>query len=271
MANIKHDRKFERYLIREEMSPHTVRAYCAAVDFYLDAYGPLTKDNLLLYKGYLMERYKPQTVNQRIMALNKYLKYLGKDMRLKVVKIPRKTFLENVISMSDYRFLKNKLRRDGRMQDHYIVWYLGATGARISELLRIKAEHVQTGYIDLYAKGGKLRRIYIPKHLQKSTLKWLGERGISSGYLFTNQHGERLTASGVEQILKKCADRYGLDPKVLYPHSFRHMFGKAFIEKDGNISLLADLMGHESLETTRIYLRQTESEQRAAIDRVVNW
>ena len=149
--------------------------------------------------------------------------------------------------------------------------YLCATGARVSELIRIKIEHVETGYFDLYSKGGKLRRLYIPKKLRNETLEWLKTQERTSGYLFLNRFGERITARGISQQLKNYAEKYGLDKKVVYPHSFRHRYAKNFLEKYNDIALLADLMGHESIETTRIYLRKTASEQQAIVDKVVTW
>ena len=95
--------------------------------------------------------------------------------------------------------------------------------------------------------------------------------GISSGYLFRNRFGERITARGVGYQLKLLAKGYGIDPKVVYPHSFRHRYAKNFLDKFNDISLLADLMGHESIETTRIYLRRTASEQQAIVDKVITW
>ena len=151
------------------------------------------------------------------------------------------------------------------------MWFLTATGARVSELVQIKAEHVQIGYLDIYSKGGKLRRLYIPKNLQTEALKWLDEKKISSGYLFLNRFGQRITTRGIAQQLKHFAEKYGLNRDVVYPHSFRHRFAKNFLDRFNDIALLADLMGHESIETTRIYLRRTASEQRAIIDKVVNW
>ena len=151
------------------------------------------------------------------------------------------------------------------------MWFLTATGARVSELVQIKAEHVQIGYLDIYSKGGKLRRLYIPKNLQTESLKWLGDKGISSGYLFLNRFGQRITTRGIAQQLKHFAEKYGLNRDVVYPHSFSHRFAKNFLDRFNDIALLADLMGHESIETTRIYLRRTASEQRAIIDKVVNW
>lgn len=130
---------------------------------------------------------------------------------------------------------------------------------------------MKIGYLDLYSKGGKVRRIYIPKILVNETLDWLSQRGILSGYLFLNRYGERITARGISQQLKFYASKYGLNPKVVYPHSFRHRFAKNFLEKFNDIALLADLMGHESIETTRIYLRRTSAEQQEIVDNVITW
>jgi site-specific recombinase XerD len=146
-----------------------------------------------------------------------------------------------------------------------------ATGSRVSELLQIKAEHVQIGHLDLYTKGGKMRRIYIPKTLQKEALQWLQKRQISTGYIFLNRFGERITTRGIAMQLKHFADKYGLKREVVYPHSFRHRYAKNFLDRFNDIALLADLMGHESIETTRIYLRRTASEQRQIVDKIVNW
>ena len=138
---------------------------------------------------------------------------------------------------------------------------------------QITAKRTQSwnGYFDLYSKGGKLRRLYIPKKLKTETEAWLAEKGMTSGYLFLNRFGDRITVRGISQQLKNYANKYGLNPKVVYPHSFRHRFAKNFLEKYNDISLLADLMGHESIETTRIYLRKTASEQQEIVDKVVTW
>lgn len=152
-----------------------------------------------------------------------------------------------------------------------MVRFLAATGARVSELIQIKAEHVQLGYLDMYSKGGKVRRLYIPIKLQKETLKWLELRQIRSGFVFLNRFGARITPRGISSQLKQLAFKYGINSKVVYPHSFRHRFAKNFLAKYNDIALLADLMGHESIETTRIYLRKTSMEQRQIIDTVIDW
>lgn len=186
-------------------------------------------------------------------------------------KCSRKNFLENVISNEDYKFLKTRLKNEGYEEWYFVVWFMTATGARVSELLQIKAEHITAGHLDIYTKGGKIRRLYIPKILKTEAVVWLRSKGISSGYIFLNRFGERITTRGIAQQLKHFADKYGLKREVVYPHSFRHRFAKNFLDRFNDIALLADLMGHESIETTRIYLRRTATEQRAIVDKVVNW
>lgn len=148
---------FEQHLRKCNLSENTIHSYLWTVDFYHAHYDEISKENLMAYKGYLMEFFKPKTVNLRIQAMNKYLEFLHKDrLRLKAVMVQQKNFLENVISNADYNFLKKQLKKDGNMEWYFVVWYLAATGARVSELIQIKIEHVEVGYFDLYTKGGKL-------------------------------------------------------------------------------------------------------------------
>lgn len=264
--------QFKAYLAKNNLAENTITSYVWTVTYYLEHYKEVNKKNLLAYKGYLVENFKPQTVNLRLQAVNKFLEFSKQEkLRLKFVKAQQKNFLENVISDADYIFLKTKLKADGYDQWYFIVWFMAATGARVSELLQIKAEHVSVGYLDLYSKGGKMRRIYIPKKLCTEATKWLKERGLTTGYLFTNRTGNRLSTRGIAIQLKHFAVNYGINREVVYPHSFRHRFAKNFLEKFNDIALLADLMGHESIETTRIYLRRTASEQQKIVDKVVTW
>jgi site-specific recombinase XerD len=148
---------------------------------------------------------------------------------------------------------------------------MAATGARVSELIQLKSEHIQMGFLDLYSKGGKLRRIYIPQKLQQECLIWLKKQNRQHGFIFLNKYGERITTRGISSQLKVLAKKYKIDPKVVYPHSFRHRFAKSFLERFSDIAFLADLMGHESIETTRIYLRRTSTEQQAIVNKIIDW
>ena len=244
--------KFKDYLAKTNLAKNTVASYVWTVNYFLSHYGEVNKKNLLAYKGYLVENFKPQTVNLRLQGINKYLEFTKHDrLKVKFVKVQQKNFLENVISDADYKFLKAQLKADGYDDWYFVVWFMAATGARVSELLHIKVEHVKVGYLDLYSKGGKIRRLYIPKNLRNEA--------------------QRITTRGIAQQLKHFADKYGLNRDVVYPHSFRHRFAKNFLERFNDLALLADLMGHESIETTRIYLRRTANEQQKIVDKVVNW
>ncbi len=138
-------------------------------------------------------------------------------------------------------------------------------------MLKIKTEHVDVGYLDLYSKGGKIRRLYIPKRLKTEASEWLKRECVNTGYFFRNRYGGVISARGIAQQLKHFAIEYGIDPKVVYPHSFRHRFAKNFLDKYNDIAFLADLMGHKSTETTRIYLRKTATEQQQIVDKIVTW
>ena len=148
--------KFEEFLTQGNMAKNTISAYLYAVKEFGSRHKELNKRNLLVYKTYLIETYKPKTVNLRIQALNKYLVFVGKTkLRLKSVKVQQRSYLENVISNADYTFLKNKLKKEDNLEWYFVVRFLAATGARVSELVQIKIEHVQVGYYDIYTKGGK--------------------------------------------------------------------------------------------------------------------
>ena len=266
------EKEFEEYLRQSNMAENTIAAYIYAVHEFNSRHKELNKKNLLVYKTYLIETFKPKTVNLRIQAVNKYLDFRGKaKLRLKSVKVQQRSYLENVISNADYIFLKNKLKKEDNKEWYFVVRFLAATGARVSELVQIKVEHVKVGYFDIYAKGGKIRRLFIPRTLRDEATAWLIDEKRESGYLFLNRFGKRITTRGIAQQLKNYAEKYGLNTKVVYPHSFRHRFAKNFLEKFNDISLLADLMGHESIETTRIYLRRSSSEQQDIVDRIITW
>uniref|UniRef100_UPI0036F3C20F tyrosine-type recombinase/integrase n=1 Tax=Enterocloster asparagiformis TaxID=333367 RepID=UPI0036F3C20F len=269
---------FKEYLKKRGAAPNTISAYSASVRLYFSLYSDINIPNLQSYKEYLLEHFKANTVNIRIFGINQYIETLGDNSELKLesyklpsVKRQQKPFLDNVISKRDYERFKRCLKRDGNMFWYFVVRFLAATGARISELVKIKVEHIRIGCMDLYSKGGKLRRIYFPEKLCLEMLSWLAIEGRDSGFIFVNKKGVQITPRGISSQLKVLAVRYHIPPETVYPHSFRHRFAKNFLNKFNDISLLADLMGHESIETTRIYLTKSSLEQRKFIDKIVTW
>lgn len=263
---------FKDFLLHQNLSKNTIESYSIAVRQFNEQFDVITKQNLLAYKAVLVDKCKGKTVNLRIQGINKYLEFLGKsNLKLKFIKVQQKTYLENVISDADYEFLKNKLLKDSNLEWYFVVRFLGATGARVSELIQFKYEHLIRGYIDLYTKSGKIRRIFIPKKLRNKAIEYYQSISRIDGYLFLNKNNKQITTRGIAHQLKALAEKYHMNLNVVYPHSFRHRFAKNFLEKRRDIALLADLMGHESIETTRIYLRKTSEEQQEIVDQIVNW
>lgn len=263
---------FQDYLENRQLSDNTIKAYVRSAEQFLDLYKTVNGDNMKLYKCYLMEHYKPQTVNLRIRSINCFVESLRLGSgRMAMIHIQQKSFLENVISCADYEYLKRCLLRDGDRLYYFIIRIMATTGMRISELLQLQAVHVRKGYMDLYSKGCKARRIYIPSPVRQECLSWLDHIGLTSGPVFLNRRGEPLTAAAVRKRLKRFHVLYGLEPAVLHPHSFRHLFAKNFVEVCGDISMLSDILGHESIETTRIYLHRSPSEQKQLVNQIVNW
>lgn len=263
---------FEKYLQSTNLSENTIASYLFAVNQFKNQNDAVSKKNLRGYKVWLIENFKPKTVNLRLRAINCYLEFIQKsNWKISFVRVQQKAFLENVISEADYAYFKSSLKQDNELFWYFVIRFLAATGARVSELIQIKVEHVKIGHLDLYSKGGKLRRIYIPKKLQEEALAWFESKKQNSGFIFLNKYGERITTRGISGQLKKLAVKYGINPAVIYPHSFRHRFAKSFLERCNDIAFLADLMGHESIETTRIYLRKTSTEQRTIVDSIVDW
>ena len=264
---------FKAHLLDCGFSIHTVESYLyAARQLKVRIRNELSNEALLAHKDWLASRFAAKTVNLRITAINSYLDFVGYNgIRLKGLRVQQKPYLDNVISQSDYELLRDSLKRDDDLFWHFVVRFLAGTGARISELRQFTVESIHIGHLDLVSKGQKLRRIYTLSSLQREAAEWIQRLGKTTGYIFTSKGGAPMTARGLSLGLKRCAARYGINQDVVYPHSFRHRFAKNFIERNPDIAFLADLMGHESLETTRIYLRRTASEQRAAVDATIDW
>lgn len=272
---------FKEYLLQQGFSDNTLLSYLSAVYQFLQLYGQVTAENLISYRTFLLERFRPSTVNTRICAINRYLDYLEKTKprgncqqetaRLKVVKCQPKTFVDTVISRKDYNKLKKKLEAEENWFWYFLVRVMACTGVRVSELVQIKAEHIRDSYMDICSKGSKTRRIYFPRNLQQEMLAWLGQENHQSGLIFINKSGRSLTSREINRKLKVFARRYHIPGEVMTPHSFRHRFAQNFLAQYNDITLLADLLGHSSLKTTRIYLTKSSDEQWKAVDRIVTW
>lgn len=265
--------KFKCYLTEQGMSDNTIKSYMISVYTYYNIYGPkINNENLSKFQTYLQENYQPKSMNLRVISFNKFLKFAGySSSRLRMVKCQQRNFLDGIISYSDYLKFKGLLKQEKDKKWYYIVWTLAATGVRISELVRFRAEHIFDGQLDVKSKGNKVRRIYIPRSIQVPIIEWLTDESRLTGPLFITSRGNPISIRGISKGLERKAVCYGFNKHLVHPHAFRHLFAKKFLETKNDLSMLADLLGHESLDTTKIYLRMTSQEQRDIIDQIVEW
>lgn len=263
---------FSEYLINSGLSKNTINSYCYSVSNFTTKYPIWNKQNLLAHRDYLVTNLKPNTVNLRIHGINKYLDFIQKpDLKLSFIKIQQRSFLENIISDYEYLQLKNHLLTHKNKKWYFIIVLLGTSGVRISELLQISVIDITVGYMDLYSKCGKIRRVYFLDSLCRELLLWLNSERIYEGNIFLNKNRLPITARGISYQLKKFSAELHIRPDKIHPHSFRHYFAKKFLQKSNDLAMLADILGHSSIETTRIYLRKTSDEQHNIINQLVTW
>ena len=263
---------FKEHLMAIGLSKNTQTAYFRAVKNYKTKICILDAKHLSEYREYIIEKYKPRTVSQIICAINSYLAYIKSNIpKLRQVKISQINYLENVISEADYiRLLKN-LKADGYVLFYLIIKLMATTGMRVSEVRLVSYRDVSMGYSDIASKGNRIRRVWIPDTVREEILTYLDNAKRNSGYVFISSKGNVITDSGIRTQLKYFAGKYNIRPEVMHPHSFRHFFAKQFLKQCSDIAMLADILGHSNIETTRIYLRNTQEEQRNIINNIVNW
>lgn len=274
------------------VNDNSLYTYLQALEKYDMMFGNtnITAARLLKYKDFMETNYALKTASIRIGAINMYLKFIKSN--IEPLKLPHRqtTYLENVISFKEYTYLLERLAKDKEYRLYFIFRTLGCTGVRAQELVMIQFEHILDGHVDIRSKKKKVRRIYFPKAFREQVKKYVDDGFVDKFDFVCHPRNDKLAnsswwrqyyknrsnvksigAAHLNKLFKQVSAKYGVDPDVMYPHSFRHMFAKAFIAKHKDIALLADLLGHSNIETTRIYLRQTSEEQAALVDEVVTW
>ena len=266
---------FSKWLKTKGLSDNSIATYIEAIIDYRKQYQTISEKNVLQWKEGLAGRYKPSSMAARIKGMNAYLEFSGSDIHLTGIKLPRVHHLENVISMSDYHRLVRKMseKNDPLTRKWMLLWKtIAMTGMRISEVRQVRAEHVESGKAQVYAKGGIYRIILLPKRLCRELQSYLSDIGQTEGYIFGKSPDKPYATGTIEAKLHYYGRLYHIPAEVCHPHSLRHLFGKGFMSQKGaDITMLADLLGHASIETTRIYTRRSMDEQQEALDKIVTW
>lgn len=259
---------YRDFLAAENKEKSTISTYLRQARRFVETCGKFPENRKVVerYVEMLKRQYKPATVNLYAIAINSYLKWSGnEDMKIHTKKLKKMFVLDNVISDEDYRMMLDYARETGREKYYYIMKVLAGTGIRVGELRYITVENVRRGRGVVYNKG-KYREIFISPGLQNLLMEYCRKRNICRGTIFTGTKDSVLSRSAVWQMLMKIADRAGVDKAKAHPHSFRHFFAKTYINKCGDITALANILGHNSLETTRIYTMRTGEEIREQMD-----
>jgi len=261
--------EFKDYLMDKERSTNTIDSYIQSVSMFYKMFDEINKKNMIEFKRWQLENRKPKTAAIRCISMNVYCDFIGHpEYKVKGVRLHSKNSVENVISMDEYKYFLQCLKNEGNDKLYFIIKFLAGTGCRASELVRLEKKCLAAGEFSLWTKG-KVRKILIPKGLIRESKAYFNT--VDSRYLFPNRYGEQMTPRGVAAQIKKYGQRYGIRDEVLHPHAFRHLFAIQFLAKNKNIALLSDILGHESVNTTAIYLRLSAEEQKKQIDKTVNW
>lgn len=260
---------FRDYLMEQEKADNTIDSYTRTLSLFLREFPEVNKENMLAFKRSQLEKWKPKTVDNRIIAMNQFCKWLGHpEYCVKTIKIHQSSAIENVITIEEYHKLLEGLKEDKNEKGYWTIKYLAKTGARVSEFIRLTKDCLDKEYCEMWTKG-KIRRIYIPKPLIEESREFFEKN--DSEFLFTTKSGTGYTTRGIASNIKRWAKRYGVREEVAYPHSFRHLYAIEFLKHNPNISLLADLMGHASVGTTSIYLKLSKEEQMRQFNEAMEW
>ena len=260
---------FEKYLREEEKSDATVDKYLRDVRCFYAFLGhkPADKSEIFAYKEQLTQQYAPASVNSMLVALNCFLRFCGlPGCCVKLLKIQRQMFCrqEKELTQDEYRRLVNAAKDT---QLSYILQTICGTGIRVSELQYITAEAVRDGKAVVNCKN-KTRVIFIPAPLQKLLLRYIKKAGLQAGPVFVGRNGKPLDRSYIWRMMKGLCEKAGVARSKVFPHNLRHLFAKTFYSIEKDIVRLADLLGHSSVDTTRIYTIESGDGHLARLERV---
>lgn len=253
--------KFRKYLIDEEKSAATLEKYIRDIRAFRVWLGSeqLCKAKVMEYKEYLIGSYAPASVNSILSSLNSFFEYNNEyGLKVKTLKIQKQIFAkdEKELTKAEYGRLLTAAKAEGNQKLYLLMQTICATGIRVSELKYVTLEAIKSGRADVNMKG-KLRVIIIPKDLCKMLKKYADEQKITSGSIFVTKTGRPLDRTNIWKLMKSLCESAGVDKAKVFPHNLRHLFARTFYSIEKDIVRLADILGHSSVNTTRIYTMET--------------
>ena len=263
---------FARQLGEEERSPATLEKYLREVRQFAAFLGgrEVTRELAAAWREELSARQSPATVNGKLTALDRLLAFLGwEDCRVKHLRVQRQLFRDSAreLSREEYARLVETARRLGRGRLSLLMETICATGIRVSEVRYITAEAVREGRTEIALKG-KIRTILLPGKLCRKLEKYARQKKITSGELFLTKSGRPMSRKQIWAEMKGVCRAAGVAPSKVFPHNLRHLFARCFYRVSRDVAKLADVLGHSSIETTRIYLISTGAEHSRTLDQL---
>lgn len=252
---------FAQYLRDQERSAATIEKYVHDVRALADFLNgrDISKGLLLEWKEALIEAYAPASVNTMLAAVNRFLAFCGLgDLRLRKLKIQKSLFLseDKELTRAEYVRLVQAAQRQENARLSLVIQTICATGIRVSELRFITAEAVQSGRAEVSNKG-KRRAVFLPDKLRRLLKSYLQKQKITAGAVFLSRNGQPLDRSNIWRDMKALCESAGVAPGKVFPHNLRHLFARTFYALEKDLSRLADILGHSSVNTTRIYTAES--------------
>ncbi len=263
---------YRDYLINEEKSAATIAKYTKDV-FELSVWlseKSIEKTDLLAYKATLVEKYAPASVNAALSSLNNFFVYMEwYDLRVKNLKIQKKIFMEEEkeLTKAEYERLLCAANDKKNRRLFLLMQTICSTGIRVSELKFITVEAVISGIANISCKG-KRRQVFLPKQLCVVLKQYIKEQKIKSGSVFVTKNGTPLDRSNIWSDMKKLCKAANVSEKKVFPHNLRHLFARTYYNLRKDVVRLADILGHSSVNTTRIYTMESGETHRKQIQKL---
>ena len=262
---------FKKYLKEEEKSKNTIEKYMRDVwEFTTYMNGEeITKESVIAYKSNLISKnYAVRSINSMLASLNSLFSFLNwMDCRVKSIKLQRQIYCpeEKELTKAEYMRLVNTAKQKGNERLNLILQTICGTGIRVSELQYITVEAVKNGEAVVSLKG-KTRTVFLVKELKKKLLRYTAEQNISSGSVFITRTGKPISRTNIWREMKGLCEQADVNPQKVFPHNLRHLFARVFYGIEKDIAKLADILGHSSINTTRIYIISTGNEHRRRME-----
>ena len=262
---------FAAYLKSEEKSENTIEKYIRDVRAFASYMGnaEITKEAVIGYKNKLLsEGYAVRSINSMVASINSLFAFLGWDnLKVKSLKLQRQIYCpeEKELTKSEYMRLVNTAKQKGNERLNLLIQTICGTGIRVSELQYITVEAVTCGEAVVSLKG-KTRSVFIVRELQKKLLRYAAEQKITSGAIFITRTGKPMSRTNIWREMKSLCEQAGVNPQKVFPHNLRHLFARTFYGIEKDIAKLADILGHSSINTTRIYIITTGNEHRQRME-----